>query len=52
MLLLEKRINEMHTSFVVPTHQLTADKLKDEKSADCSHTEPSVPPRKPQAQNW
>ena len=51
MLLLEKRINKMHTSFVVPT--VNGRQIKRyEKSADCSHTEPSVPPRKPQAQNW
>lgn len=38
MLLLEKRINKMHTSFVVPTHQLTADKLKDMRKVQIALT--------------
>ena len=38
MLLLEKRINKMHTSFVVPTHQLTADKFKDMRKVQIALT--------------
>lgn len=38
MLLLEKRINKMHTSFVDPTHQLTADKLKDMRKVQIALT--------------
>lgn len=38
MLLLEKRINKMHTSFIVPTHQLTADKLKDMRKVQIALT--------------